>query len=63
MTFGSWDADGSISISITFLGQDSCNEVQHDFLAYVTPLVPALASCDTHTIVSSTIAFIAIKSR
>ena len=40
------------------LDQDYQNEVQHDLFHHVTPLAPALASCDDDSVVNGTIGFL-----
>ena len=34
------------------------NEAQHEFFGHVTPLAPALASCDVNSVVNSATAFL-----
>ena len=40
------------------LDHNDQNEVTHDFFSHVTPLVPALLSCDAKYIINGTILFI-----
>ena len=49
--------NGTINGTFHFLGQDSQNEVQHDFLGHMMPLVLASTSCDVEDIISHTNAF------
>ena len=45
------------------LDQDDKNEVQHDFIGYVTPLAPASASHDADGIVNSTTTFLCLDEQ
>ena len=43
------------------LAQDDQNEVQHDIFGHITPLVPALVSCDANSVVNGNITFIKLR--
>ena len=54
----SWNGDITISVPLHSLFPDDQNDVKHDYLGHVTPLGPALVSCDIHSVINGTIALL-----
>ena len=44
-----------------FIGQHDQNEVQDYFIDHVTPLAPALTSCDADSVGNGTVAFLRLR--